>query len=71
LKAYYPNLHQEMLNCGVSVDNLAELLDVDSSEILDKMQGVSPWYLPEVVAICVHLKTSNVKKLFVRIDSNT
>ena len=71
LVVVYPNLYQKMLDYGVSNLELAELLRVDIEVILDKMRGVTPWYLHEAVHICMYFDTSDVENLFVRLDSNT
>jgi hypothetical protein len=67
----YPYLRKKMLDCGVSDIDLAELLNVEVSVITDKMRGVLPWYLHEALHVCIYLNTSELEKLFVRIDINT
>jgi hypothetical protein len=67
----YPNLSEKMLDFGASVTDIAKLLGEDVSVITDKFQGVLPWFLHEAIAICAYLGTSNIEKLFVRIDINT
>lgn len=67
----YPNLYKKLSEKGISFENLGDMLGVSTEDVCNKMSGMLPWSLAEAVSICKLLHTSDVKKLFVQLDSNT
>ena len=67
----YPNLNRQLCDIGITLDELSDATGIDLVLLKKKMQGLLPWKLPEVVKVCVYLKCSDVKFLFVQLDTNT
>lgn len=67
----YPNLESQMCEKNLTLPDLAKSTGIDLISLEKKMQGLLPWKLHEVVKICVYLKRSDAKFLFVQLDTNT
>ena len=67
MDSIYPNLYSELSKANISIARLAEILTITEAAVCDKLQGCKPWLLPEVIAICQLLNTSNVDFLFLRL----
>ena len=62
----YPNLQEVMGEKGVTVEDLAKLID-NSEEITRlKMRGIREWTLSEALAVCRYLHYPDFRKLFLR-----
>lgn len=66
----YINLRNEMKKKNVSTHVLADLIGVSENILMDKLKGSLPWDLSEVLNICCYFKISDVKFLFLRLDTN-
>lgn len=71
MESIYPNLVQMMVDHRMSYEDLARVISVDKNVIIQKMQGVIPWSLVEGIAICSYFHTSDIKFLFLQLDTNT
>jgi DNA-binding Xre family transcriptional regulator len=67
----YPNLNAKLIERGLSLKDLSDILGVNEAVIEKKMQGQLPWKLAEAVKICVYLKFPDANFLFVQLDTNT
>ena len=67
----YPNLCRELDKMGITVDVLAEKLNIPEDSVWSKLCGDSSWTLAEIVRVCQILKNPDVKFLFLQLDSNT
>ena len=66
----YVNLNNEINKHNVPISVLAELIGVSEDIFMDKLNGLLPWYLSEVLNICCFFKISDVKFLFLQLDTN-
>lgn len=67
----YPNLNQKLIELGISIPDLAEHIGLNEVVVEKKMRGVLPWKLHEALRVCVLLNYSDVRLLFVQLDSIT
>lgn len=67
----YPNLNRQLCELGITLAELSATTGIDCVLLEKKMQGLIPWKLHEAVKICVYLKRSDIKFLFVQLDTNT
>jgi hypothetical protein len=66
MKTVYPNLHQAMLDRGVTVNQIAEAISQSEEIVYLKLLGVREWNLLEAVTICRLLQYPDLKQLFLR-----
>ena len=71
MKVVYPNLNNKLIERGISLKDLSEILGLNEVVIEKKMQGKLPWKLAEAVKICIYLNFPDAKLLFVQLDTNT
>ena len=62
----YPNLQAAMSRRGVTIRDLAEIIDKSEEIVHLKLRGVREWTLPEALAICRYLNYPDFRKLFLR-----
>lgn len=62
----YPNLQTAMDQRGVSVADLAKLIDRSEEIVHLKLRGVREWTLSEALAICRYFQYSDFRSLFLR-----
>lgn len=70
MKSLFPNLDEQMRLKGVSITELADLLQLSRSTIYQRLNGQSDWRLVEIVAICQFLEYSDALKLFLQLHTN-
>ena len=66
----YPNLCRELDEMGISVEVLAEKLNIPEESLCSKLSGNTPWRLGEVIHICKLVKKPDAKFLFLQLDNN-
>ena len=66
MRTVYPNLHAAMSDRGVSVSDIAKLIDKSEEIVNLKLIGVREWTLLEAVAICRYLQCPDLRNLFLR-----
>lgn len=66
MKIVYPNLQIAMVDGGVTVSELAKIIDKSEEIVQLKLSGVRGWTLLEAVTICRHLEHPDLRKLFLR-----
>lgn len=71
MESIYPNLVETMLKHSTSYEDLARVISVNTDVLIQKMQGTRPWSFIEAVKVCSHFRTSDVKFLFLQLDTNT
>lgn len=65
------NLCNLMLERGITLRDLADLINVTEEDARRKLQGTLSWDLTEVAIICNHFKTVDIGLFGVQFDSNT
>lgn len=60
----YPNLNLKLIERGISLADLAEIVGSDASTIESKLNGTLSWKLTEVVRVCLYLKDPDADHLF-------
>lgn len=64
----YPNLEKAMIDKGISLAELGELIGLSLGAMSLKTQGVAEWTLTEAIVLCNRLNYSDITKLFLRLD---
>ena len=64
------NLYNEMNRRSLSIATLSNLIGVSEVVFMDKLRGLLPWDLSEALKICCFLEISDVKYLFLQLDTN-
>lgn len=64
MRASYPYLSQKLTERGISLEYLAQQLELDETTLSMKLDGLLQWDLAEAVRICCLLHTPNLEKLF-------
>lgn len=66
MDSLFPNLKKVMKTSGVSIEDLADAIDIDKETVLSKMRRESEWTLSEAIAICRYLHYPDLRNLFLR-----
>ena len=66
----YINLCNEINRQNVPIRVLADLINVSEDIFMDKLKGLLPWDLSEALKLCCFFKISDVKFLFLQLDTN-
>jgi hypothetical protein len=62
----YPILRQHMIDCGVTVRELAAITNTNIPTLYMKMWGIKRWTLTDAVNICCFFNTLDAEHLFRR-----
>lgn len=60
----YPNLNLKLIERGISISDLAEIIESDTPTTESKLNGTLSWKLTEVVRVCLYLNDPNADHLF-------
>ncbi len=69
MNVVYPNLNNQIMESRTSLDKLSNVIDCTIEELEQKLQGIIPWLLSDVVNICVFFKRTDAEYLFVQLDN--
>ena len=67
MDSIYPNLCSELSKAGICMAEVAEVLNTTETVINNKLRGIEPWLLHEVITVCRLLNTSDVEYLFIQL----
>ena len=67
----YPNLNSQLCELGITLDDLSKATGIELALLKKKMQGLVPWKLHDAIKISVYLKRTDIKTLFLQLDTNT
>lgn len=62
----FPILCSELTKANVSVEQLAEVLNITETVARNKLQGLEPWKLYDAIVICRLLNRSDTDYLFLQ-----
>ena len=65
------NLFNLMQERGITVRDLARLINNSDDDVCSKLGGTLAWNLTDVVIICDYFRTVNLGMFGVHLDSNT
>lgn len=67
----YPNIDKELSDRNMTYHDLAEALDMPPMNVYRRLNGITQWSLPEVVAVCRLFCRDDALELFLRLHNKT